>query len=183
MTNRASHSRRALAALAVLACGTSLTACESRTSDGESGAKNDPVAAVRDFLVSGVLDHNGYQACVNLTTAEQRKVTRRARVGECREAFETARLALDGHQIQTVHEVEQLPARVTRAGKRADVLLGSGKSSADFRLVTADPAEQEEFLAPDTEWRIARGALPLVPNRATSRLVPRSSPAHRDEER
>jgi hypothetical protein len=166
MTSRASHPRRALAALAVLACGTSLAACGSRTSEGESGesgAKSDPVAAVRDFVASGVLDHNGYQACVNLTTAEQRKIMRRVRVGECREAFDRARLALDGKQIQTVHQVEQLPARVTRTGKRADVRLGSGKSSADFGLVTADRTEQNEFLAPDTEWRIARGALPLVP--------------------
>lgn len=163
MTRRVSTPHRILAALAVLACSVALSACErSRTSWGESGAGNDPVAAVRDFLISGVVDHNGYQACVNLTPAEQRKVTRRARVSECREAFDRARLALGGRDIQTVHEVERLPARVTRRGERADVRLGSGLSSIGFHLVVADFAEQEEFLPPDTEWRIAGGALPLV---------------------
>ena len=147
--------------LTTLACVAALVGCGSRAaSEGiETGAGSDPAAAVRDFLISGALDNDGYQACVALTPREQREMRRRAGVGECREAFDKARLDLPNGPIHTVDQVEGLPMRVDRHGDRADVRI----EGLHFELVRADYGEQEEFLAPDTSWRIARGAAAIVP--------------------
>jgi hypothetical protein len=43
------------------------------------------------------------------------------------------------------------------------VRLSRGGASVDVRLVKADFPEREQFQSPNTEWRIAHGALPLIP--------------------
>jgi hypothetical protein len=62
-----------------------------------------------------------------------------------------------------LHEVEGLAASSSVRGNRARVRLTSGGTSIEFRLVKADFAEREQFEAPDTDWRIARGELALIP--------------------
>lgn len=41
--------------------------------------------------------------------------------------------------------------------------LSQGGAGVEFRLAKANFSEREEFEAPDTEWRIAGGALQVVP--------------------
>jgi hypothetical protein len=152
--------------LAVVAGAVLLSACERTGPDGEGPGTppgNDPVSVVRDFITDGVVDHNGYEACVYLTTRQQRAAARRVGAEECRQAFDLARLELGGSSIQTVHEVEGLAASSSVHGDRARVRLTSGGASVEFRLVKADFAEREQFEAPDTDWRIAAGELALIP--------------------
>jgi hypothetical protein len=159
--------RTAAAVAIALVCATALAACEGRRSAGESGAGNDPVAAARDFITDGVVDHNGFQACAYLTAAQRRVVSRSAGVDECREAFDEARLTLGRHHVQTVHQVERLSADVATDGNWTRVRMGRDGASIELRLVKATAAEEEdEFQPPDTEWRIAGGALALMPSAA-----------------
>lgn len=155
-----------LATAAVVGGAALLSACERSGPYGEGpdgGPGDNPVSTVRDFITDGVVDHNGYEACVYLTRRGQRAAARRGGAEECRQAFETARLELGGKAIQTVHEVEGLDASSSVNGDRARVRLMRGGASMEFRLVKADRAEQEQFEAPDSDWRIARGQLPLIP--------------------
>ncbi len=155
---------RVATALAVAVSALALSACESRTSEGESGAEDSPVAAARDFMIDGVVDHNGFQACSYLTAEQQTAVARRGGGGECRQAFDNARLKLGRHRVQTVHQVEELQAKLATAGKRARVRLARNGHGTELRLTKADLSEQQEFDPPDTDWRIAAGALALIPN-------------------
>lgn len=147
----------AAAALAVVA----LSACARNDPSGAPG--NDPVKAVKEFLIDGTVDQDGYEACVFLTTHEQGEAAGRVGSSECREAFDLARLRLGGKLVDTVHEVDRLAASAAVDGDRASVRLTSGGQSVRFELVKATSAEQAQFLAPDTEWRIAAGAVPLIP--------------------
>jgi hypothetical protein len=152
--------------LAVVAGAVLLSACHHTGPEGEGPGTppgNDPVSVVRAFITDGVVDHNGYEACVYLTTRQQRAAARRVGAEECRQAFDLARLELGGSSIQTVHEVEGLAASSSVRGNQARVRLTTGGASVEFRLVKADFAEQEQFEAPDTKWRIAGGELALIP--------------------
>jgi hypothetical protein len=146
----------ALAALAPL------TGCAR---DEPSGAPLDnPVKAVKEFLIDGTVDANGYKACGFLTTGQQRAAVTLSGGAECRQAFDLAKLRLGSRTVDTVHEVERLSASSSVSGDRASVRLTHAGHSASFELVKATPAETNEFLAPDTEWRIAGGALRLIPH-------------------
>ena len=161
-SRRRSLVARAAAGVAVaVACGTALSACEPGA--GEPGAEDDPVAATRDFITDGMIDSNGFLACAYLTREQQRAASERAGGGQCRQAFDAAEFMLGGERIDTVYEVNHLTADATVDGNRATVELSRGGDAVEFRLVKADFAEQEEFEAPDTEWRIAKGALPFIP--------------------
>lgn len=153
-----------IAAAAVLAASALvLSACEGRTSEGESGAEGNPAAAARDFITDGVIDHNGFQACGYLTPRQGRAVMRRAGVDECREAFDDARLTLGRHPIESVQKVRRLAAHTSRRRNHVAVRLGRDGASIELVLVKADSAELEEFQPPDTTWRVARGAPALIP--------------------
>jgi hypothetical protein len=152
------RTRTALLATAALAFALSLGACERTSAAGDS-----PVKAVKDFLNDGVVDHNGYEACVYMTTRQQRAGARLTGLDECREAFDLATLRLGGETVDTVHKVETLAAQSSVDGDRAWVRVSRGGESIEFRLVKAGSHEEEEFLAPRTEWRIARGGLSVIP--------------------
>ena len=145
---------------AVLVGVVPFSACARNTPEG---AGDNPVDATRDFILDGVIDHNGYEACGYLTIRQQHAAARRVGAEECREAFDLARLELGGETIQTVHEVEGLAATSSVRGDRAWVRLTRGATSVQFRLVKADLSEREQFQAPNTEWRIAGGELSLIP--------------------
>jgi hypothetical protein len=149
----------AVLATAALAAAVPLSACERTSSAGD-----DPVKAVKDFLDDGVVDHNGYAACVYMTTRQQRAAARRGSSSECRQAFDRAGLELGGETVDTVHKVEALAEQSSVDGDRAWVRLSRGGESIAFRLVKAKNHEKEQFLAPDTEWRIAQGGLSVVPH-------------------
>jgi hypothetical protein len=146
---------------AVLAAALLASGCERGGAPG--GPEDDPVKVVKDFLIDGVVDHNGYDACVFMTTRQQRAAAWRVGGPECRQAFDLAGLQLGGKSIDSVHEIDRLTARAKVHGRRAWVRLSRGSGSVEFRLVKADPHEERQFLAPDTNWRIAGGALPLIP--------------------
>lgn len=151
--------RTAAGAAVALACAAALSACEP-------GAEDDPVAATRDFITDGMIDGDGFLACAYLTREQQRAASKRAGGGQCRQAFDTAEFTLGGQHIDTVYEVDHLTADDTLDGNRATVELSRGGDAVEFHLVKADLAdfsEQEEFEAPDTEWRIAQGALAFIP--------------------
>jgi hypothetical protein len=148
----------ALLATAALAFALSLGACERTSAAGDS-----PVKAVKDFLNDGVVDHNGHEACVYMTTRQQRAGARLGGLDECREVFDLATLELGGETVDTVHKVEALAAQSTVDGDRAWVRLSRGGENIEFRLVKAGSHEKQQFLAPDTEWRIARGGLSVIP--------------------
>jgi hypothetical protein len=155
-----SPTRPTVLAVAALAATLLTSGCE-RNEPGGPG--DDPVKAVKDFLIDGVVDHNGYEACVFMTTRQQRAAARRVGGPQCRQSFDLATLALGGKSITSVHEIERLSARSEVRGQRAWVRLRRGGDSVVFRLVKASYHEEEQFLAPDTSWRIASGALPLIP--------------------
>lgn len=146
---------------AVVAAGLLSSGCAR--GDVAGGPDDDPVKVVKDFLVDGTVDHNGYGACVFMTTREQRAASRRVGGPQCRQAFDLARLKLGGQSIDSVHEIEGLSAQSRVHGRGAWVQLSRGGDSVVFRLVKANAHEEEQFLAPDTDWRIAGGALPLIP--------------------
>ena len=153
--------KRPTALLAAVLVGVvPLSACARNT---PAGAGDNPVDATRDFILDGVVDHNGYEACGYLTIRPQHAAARRVGAEECRQAFDLARLGLGGKSIQTVHEVEGLAASASVRGDRARVRLARGGASVEFRLVKADFAEREQFRSPNTEWRIAGGELALIP--------------------
>jgi hypothetical protein len=154
----ATLTRTALLATAAIAGALPLSACERTSAAGDNAAE-----AVKDFLSDGVVDHDGYEACVFMTTRQQRAAARRGGGPECRQAFDLADLELGGETVDTVHKVEALTARSSVHGDRAWVRLSRGGQSIHFLLVKASSHEEEEFLAPETDWRIARGALPLIP--------------------
>lgn len=163
-------SRAAALAVALVAATIVLSACERGEPYGEGpdgGPGNDPVSVVKDFITDGVVDHNGYQACVYLTAQQQRAAAQRVGAGECRQAFDLARLDLGGETVQTVHEVERLAASSSVHGDRARVRLTRSGASIDFRLVRGDFAERQEFQAPDTDWRIAGGEFDLIPTESS----------------
>lgn len=150
-------------ALALLAV-TPLAACtRNDPAGGVAGAGDNPVKVVKDYLVDAAVDQNGYEACVYLTFSEQRAAVRRSGGPECRQAVDLATLRLGGQTIDTVHQVKRLAASSSVRGDRATVRLTKNGESAAFALVKATRTETNEFLAPDTEWRIAGGALRVVP--------------------
>jgi hypothetical protein len=159
MTTRHRLPAAALAAAALAALA--LSACARNEPSGAPGS--DPVTAVKEFLIDGTVDQNGYEACVFLTTHEQGAAARRVGGSECRQAFDLARLRLGGKVVDTVHEVDHLAASAAVDGGRASVRLTSAGQSIRFELLKATSAEQAQFLAPDTEWRIAAGVVPLIP--------------------
>jgi hypothetical protein len=148
-----------LIALAVAAL-TPLAACGHNEPSG--APKNNPITAVKEFLIDGSVDQNGYAACVYLTTRAQRAAAGRAGGPECRQAFDLATFRLGGQKIDTDQEVRHLTATSSIHGNRASVRVTKNGGSARFELVKATHSEQDQFLAPDTEWRIARGGLSVV---------------------
>jgi hypothetical protein len=145
-------------ALAVLA---PLSACARNEPSG--APKDDPVKAVKEFLIDSSVDQNGYEACVYLTARQQDAAAARSGGPECRQAFDLATFRLGGQTIDTVHEVRRLADHSSVDGARATVRVTNNGHSAGFELVKATPVEQAQFLAPDTEWRIARGDLRVIP--------------------
>jgi len=156
-----------LLTLALIAV-TPLAACTRNDPPGAvAHAGDSPVKAVKDYLVNGSVDQNGYDACVYLTYKEQRAAARRSGGPECRQAFDLATLRLGGQTINTVHEVERLDATASVHGDRATVRLTKNGASIGFELVKATKSEANQFLAPYTEWRIAAGGLRVIPPQET----------------
>jgi hypothetical protein len=86
-------------------------------------------------------------------------------VGEgvtCQEAFDDAELSLDGTDAPTGREIYTLPVEIRGDASAPEAIVRADGRIHRFRLVRADPTPQDEFEAPDTEWRIDSGAASVV---------------------
>ncbi len=127
------------------------------THDDGSGS---PEHAVRDFLVSAVAEHNGFQACLYLTRGSQLAVEAGApRDMSCEATLSTyARLVLGGEHVNSEAAVKALTYRVEpEPGGRERVTVSAHGVSRSFLLRQGTQAELGEFQAPSTQWRIASG--------------------------
>jgi hypothetical protein len=124
-----------------------------------------PEHTVRDFLVSAVAEHNGFQAC--------RYVTRRSLLAlhaaeprgmSCEAALSSyARLTLGGERVDSEAQVKALTYRVAdESGGSARVSVSAHGGSRTFVLRRATRRELEEFHAPPTPWRIDSGVERLL---------------------
>jgi hypothetical protein len=132
------------------------------THDDDSGT---PEHAVRDFLVSAVAEHNGFQACSYLTTRSVRELQAAEPRGMSCEAVlaSYARLILGGDRVDTEAAVKALTYRVAdEGGGRARVTVSAHGESRTFVLRPGTRRELEEFEAPSTPWRIGTGVAGLV---------------------
>jgi hypothetical protein len=150
------HRRRWLALPAVATCVVALAGCGQAEE-----RRDDPTAAVRDYLVDAAIDHNWLEACGYLTRAQQR-VAARFGAGDCRNVVADATVTLGGKPLTTVYQVNNLAALESVDGDHARVRLSQGDASFDFELVRADRGERNQFGAPDSKWRIASGGLAVI---------------------
>ena len=153
--------RAALCAVAV-ACVLALAGCAA------VGPGNGPAAVVQRFITASALQSNGSMACTYLTFAERRAASAHGEDEGCRQTMNAGGLILGGDAITSVHALRALTVRTKTDGDRAWVQLSHDGSSASFELVRADAGELDEFEAPNSDWRIARGALALVDHPASS---------------
>jgi hypothetical protein len=127
------------------------------THDDGSGT---PEHTVRDFLVSAVAEHNGFQAC--------RYVTRRSLLAlqasdprgmSCEAALSSyARLTLGDEHVDSEAQVKALDYRVAdEADGRVRVTVSAHGDSRTFVLRPATRRELVEYRAPATSWRIDSG--------------------------
>jgi hypothetical protein len=146
---------------AAIAVGAFAVAAATTHDDG-SGT---PEHTVRDFLVSAVAKHNGFQACrfmtrrslLELHAAEPRGMS-------CEAALSSyARLTLGGERVDSEAAVKALAYRVDdEAGGRVRVTVSAHGDSRTFVLRHGTRRELGEFQAPPTPWRVDGGVGALV---------------------
>jgi hypothetical protein len=149
--------RLAATACAVAACAGALTGCRRQGED-------DPVAAVKDYIVAAAIENNGEVACGYLTPGEQQAASQRTGGDGCREALGEGSLTLGRHHITSPTDLAKLHSSDKVDGNHASVTLGRGSSPIQFELVKATAAEKLDFNAPRTAWRISHGGLVVMPN-------------------
>jgi hypothetical protein len=166
MRGRPTIMRWALRATAAASCVVAISGCAAVR------ANSDPRAVVQRFVTAGSVLGDGYAACTYLTSGEQQALSRPQDDEGCRQALNAGGLAVGGDTIDTVHALHRLKVRTTMTGGRAWVRLSRGPAGVSFELVHADPGELDEFRAPNTQWRIARGARALVHPAAPTTAAP-----------
>lgn len=117
---------------------------------------------VRDFLVAAYVDGNGYSACGYLSQGEQEKVAATVPSSTCRDVLNTPADSIQLGALTSSRRVRDLPGRVRLSGGTATVRLGD----AAFALRPATPAEQSDFAAPASFWRITSGVTALLETRS-----------------
>lgn len=145
-----------LAATAAIAVGAFAVAAAMTHDDG-SGT---PEHTVRDFLVSAVAEHNGFQACRYVTHRSLLELQAAdARGMSCEAALSSyARLTLGGERVDSEAQVKALTYRVAdESDGSARVTVSAHGDSRTFVLRRATRREVVEYHAPDTPWRIDAG--------------------------
>jgi hypothetical protein len=116
---------------------------------------SSPKDAVRDFLVTSVIDSDGVDACGYLTPAAARKLRAVEPHDEtCHEALADTQLVLGNEQVDDEAQVKQLDYRTTEQGDRATVSISAGGGAMTLQLRRATAAELAQPGAPATPWRI-----------------------------
>ena len=114
-----------------------------------------PKDAVRDFLVTSVVDSDGVDACGYLTPGAARALRAVASRDEtCHAALSDTRLVLGNEQVDDEAQVKDLGYRTTDQGDRATVTISAGGGAMTLRLRRVTAAELAQPGAPATPWRI-----------------------------
>lgn len=146
------------AAIAVAA----LAGAATFTHDDGSGS---PEHTVRDFLVSAVAEHDGFQACRYVTRRTLLEVHAAEPSGmSCEAALSAdARLTLGRDTVDTEAAVKALSYRAEpEAGGHMRVTVSAHGDSRTFVLRRGTRRELGEFEAPHTPWRIDAGVAALL---------------------
>ena len=131
--------------------------------------RDSPVATpedtVKSFLIWGVVDHNGFEACRYLTRAAvlESHALGYAQDADCQAMFDTASLRLGSVQIGEESQVKRLSYRVSQQDRRAEVTITGDGASRVFLLRRGTAEELGEFDEPPTPWRIDSGVSALLP--------------------
>jgi hypothetical protein len=132
-----------------------------------------PPAAVRDFLVVALVDHDGNAATNYLTPRARQEIAALAPPGSRATVAQLlADLTLDGPHgapVTTEHAVDALPLRITdNNGNRVEITLPTAAGPRTLTVVDAFPAgDDADFDPPPTPWRIDAGLGALVSSAAT----------------
>jgi hypothetical protein len=124
-----------------------------------------PEGTVRSFLIWGVVDHNGFEACRYLTRAAvlESHALGYAQDADCQAMFDTASLRLGSVQIAEESQVKRLSYRVSQKDRHAEVTVTGDGASRMFLLRRGTAEELDEFNEPPTPWRIDSGVSALLP--------------------
>jgi hypothetical protein len=160
---RVSARRPALALAAIATAAIAIAFLGSRHDEVAAATSPDTSAAagqtVRKFLVAAYIDGDGNVACGFLSLQEQRQVAVTDPSGTCGNALNNGLVAPPQlAPLKTSRQVGDLPARVQLSRGAATVRLGGGV----FLLRPATAAEQAQFQAPASYWRIAAGVTALL---------------------
>ena len=116
---------------------------------------SSPRDAVRDFLVTSVVDSDGVDACGYLTPGAVRALRAVASRDEtCHAALSDTRLVLGNEQVDDEAQVKHLVYRTSEQGDRATVTISAGGGAMTLRLRRVTAAEPAQPGAPATPWRI-----------------------------
>jgi hypothetical protein len=145
----------ALAALAIAFLGSRHDEVAASTS---SDTRVTAEQTVREFLVAAYADGDGESACGYLSLHEQRQVAVSGGSTSCRDVLDDPAGPPELAALTSPRQVRDLPARVQLADGGATVRLRDGV----FLLRPATAAEQSQFDAPPSYWRIAAGVAALL---------------------
>ncbi len=151
------RSTRVFSLATVAAFALALTGC------GGDFEKDEPQAAVRDFLSEALSQANGQRACDYMTVEAQGQLVAGKAAGvDCRIAMEVAGLVSDGEMVNDVARVKELEYEVTENdGHAAKVVVTPvGGEPLTFTLEHSDGLGA--LYEPKTPWRITGGAEGLL---------------------
>lgn len=122
---------------------------------GHDANTSSPKDAVRDFLVTSVVNSDGVGACGYLTPGAARALrTVEPRDETCHEALADTQLVLGNERVNDEAQVEHLDYRTAQQGDRATVTISAAGGAMTLRLRRASAAELGGPVAPATPWRI-----------------------------
>jgi hypothetical protein len=154
-TSRFSARGTILIALVALAAAFAFTIGVAATAIGaESASQATPQATVHGFLAAAEVNGDGVTAARYLTATAIRSFDASATAPTPQMFFTGDHLDLGGLVVDSDAALGQLSYRVVPAGADRRVEVSHGGQSFWFTLRPATGAEQAEFSAPPTPWRI-----------------------------
>ena len=147
-----------LAAAALLAVAAPMAAAHAIRSDRQE----TPQLTVRDFLAAAVVDHDGLHAAQYLSPLARISYEGHSPIDPTdAQFFARAHLSLGGLNIQSDAQLKELRYTLLRAGNVPAVWVSHGNQGMLFVLAPASVTDRNEFLAPQTPWRIESGVAAL----------------------
>jgi hypothetical protein len=147
----------ALAVVAVTAAALVVALVAPRHDDvaaaTSSGTTAGATETVRAFLVAAYVDGDGDAACGYLSLGEQDRLAASEPSGACSDAVDNPAGPPQLAALTSSAQVRALPADVQLSGGTATVRVGG----VVFLLRPATGAEESQFAAPASHWRITSG--------------------------